>query len=410
MKIVRSLVIFLVTTLVTVSDSYSQSSVTLYGILDEGINYVNNVQTVDASGKRVGRSQLSTSSSIMAGSRLGLRGIEDLGRGYKAIFQIESGFDVGTGNLQQGGTFFGRQAIVGISGTYGSLTVGHQYDFVVDFVQPTSAIVKNIGPTFASHGDEIDNLADTYRVNNSIKFTSADYNGLKFGGLYSFGGVAGSMSRNDVFSLGASYVHGPVKAGIAFVSAHEPNLSYWGDTQNGSSTGNNLGATSGVQSNPVYGGFASARTLNIFAAGIAYALHQVVIGINYSNIRFENLNDPNAGTLSETNPFGYHGTAIFSDYSAFATYNITPSASLIGAYNLLVGGAIDGKAPAKYNQFNAALNYFLSKHTEVYLLAEYQLASGTDSTKQAAVPLTETITPSNSARQVIFRLGMLHSF
>jgi predicted porin len=97
-------------TLSAVGPVFAQSSVTLYGLLDEGINYVNNVQTAQAGAPngRTGASQFAMTSGVMQASRWGLRGTEDLGGGYKAIFVIENGFDVGTGRFQQGGTFFGR--------------------------------------------------------------------------------------------------------------------------------------------------------------------------------------------------------------------------------------------------------------------------------------------------------------
>ena len=101
---------------------YAQSSVTLYGIIDEGVNYNSN-----ANGNRL----YNLSSGVFQGSRWGLRGKEDLGGGLGAIFVLENGFDVNTGRLGQGGLLFGRQAYVGISSPYGTVTFGRQYDSVV---------------------------------------------------------------------------------------------------------------------------------------------------------------------------------------------------------------------------------------------------------------------------------------
>ncbi|RDT01126.1 porin, partial [Burkholderia contaminans] len=67
---------------------FAQSSVTLYGVIDEGLNYTNNVGTGHVYEMASGYAQ---------GSRWGLKGSEDLGGGMKAIFQIEDGFDVNTG-------------------------------------------------------------------------------------------------------------------------------------------------------------------------------------------------------------------------------------------------------------------------------------------------------------------------
>ena len=65
------------------STAHAQSSVTLYGIIDEGFNINTN-----SGGKHL----YNLSSGVMQGSRWGLRGAEDLGGGAKAIFVLENGF------------------------------------------------------------------------------------------------------------------------------------------------------------------------------------------------------------------------------------------------------------------------------------------------------------------------------
>ena len=94
------------------SAAQAQSSVTLYGIIDEGINCNSNVKD--------GRSY-ALQSGVMQGSRWGLRGVEDLGGGLQTIFVLENGFDLNTGKASQGGLLFGRQAYVGLSSRYGTV-------------------------------------------------------------------------------------------------------------------------------------------------------------------------------------------------------------------------------------------------------------------------------------------------
>jgi len=65
--------------------AHAQSSVTLYGIVDNGISYNSNAG---------GHTLYKLSSGVMQGSRWGVRGIEDLGGGLKTIFALESGFDL----------------------------------------------------------------------------------------------------------------------------------------------------------------------------------------------------------------------------------------------------------------------------------------------------------------------------
>ncbi len=385
----------------------AQSGVTLYGVIDYGLNFVNNAQAL-VNGKRTGRQQYTTSSSIMQGNRWGLRGTEDLGGGYNAVFVLESGFDVGTGNFQQGGDLFGRQAFVGISSPYGTVTLGRQYDSVVDFIGPLTGAVGN--GTYSLHGNDINNFGNTYRVNNAIKFTSNTYGGFRFGGLYGFGGVAGAFGTNSVFSFGGSYGFGGFKVAAALLRVRDPNRSFWGNNATSSATASNLGSITGVQVNPVYGGFASASAYQVAGMAVQYAFSRATVGANYSHISFRDLNDPSSGTLALTNPRGYTGSTSFNSYSAFVRYSLTPFLWLSGSYDYLTGGAIDGKEGAKYHLFNATLDYFLSKRTDVYFMADYQIASGVDSTGQPAVASYLTITPSNSARQVVLRVGMRHLF
>lgn len=144
----NALLIAIVPGLLASANVFAQSSATLYGIIDQGVNYISNAQSLDAAGHRIGRSLYSTSSTVMAGNQLGFRGAEDLGGGYKTIFTLETGFDIGTGKLQEGGTFFGRQAFVGLTTPVGTLTLGRQYDSVVDFLRPLSAASAGGGGTF----------------------------------------------------------------------------------------------------------------------------------------------------------------------------------------------------------------------------------------------------------------------
>src|ERR1700737_875083 len=105
----------------------AQSSVTLYGVADDGITYTNN---------QGGHANYQTFSGGLGGSKFGFLGSEDLGGGTKAIFQLESGYDLNSGKLGYNQRLFGRQAYVGLSGNYGSVKLGRQYDFMVTNLQP----------------------------------------------------------------------------------------------------------------------------------------------------------------------------------------------------------------------------------------------------------------------------------
>jgi predicted porin len=244
-------------------------------------------------------------------------------------------------------------------------------------------------------------------VNNAIKYTSANYAGLTFGGVYSVGGVAGEASRNQVWSLGAGYANGPLSLGVGYLNARNPNVGFFGD--NGASTA--ATASTNFISSPVYSGYASARTYQVIAAGAAYTFGAATFGATYSNTQFRNLGDT---VESGPNPRGYHGNATFNNAEVNFKYQLTPAFLLGAAFDYTHGGSVDsstGTNPgARYYQGAIGADYFLSKRTDVYLIGVYQKASGTDSTGTAAVAAINNLTPSTSDRQSTVRIGIRHKF
>ncbi|WP_262054368.1 porin, partial [Burkholderia thailandensis] len=177
-------------------DAHAQSSVTLYGTLDAGIDYVSNQK-----GAGGGRSNWMMESGNVSTDRWGLRGAEDLGGGLSAVFDLENGFNIANGKLGNGGDEFGRQAWVGVgSRDWGTVTLGRQYDFLVDFVAPLSATGSGFGGNLADHPFDNDNLNNDMRMNNAVKFRSATYDGFTFGGAYAFSNAAGGFSDNNAYS------------------------------------------------------------------------------------------------------------------------------------------------------------------------------------------------------------------
>jgi len=167
----------------TASIAQAQSSVTLYGEIDNALAYYNNV----------GHASLVTMQGAdLTTNQWGIKGKEDLGGGFQAIFNLENGFDINTGKLRQGGREFGKNAWVGLaSTTLGTVTIGRQLDPTVDLVQPFTG--DGYGPAFTTPGDA-DNNDNTFRVDNSIKYTSPTYGGLQYELMYGLGGVAGNIS------------------------------------------------------------------------------------------------------------------------------------------------------------------------------------------------------------------------
>ena len=154
----------------------AQSTVTVYGLVDAGVEHVNNV---GADKSNLNRMPKSTNS---APSRLGFRGVEDLGNGYKAFFNLEQGIVLANGSLGQGGRGFGRLANVGIMGDFGMLTLGRQN--TMTFFVGTEA--DTLGGGIYGTGS-LDSYIPNARADNAIGWMKGFGNGLQLGATYSFG-------------------------------------------------------------------------------------------------------------------------------------------------------------------------------------------------------------------------------
>ncbi|WP_321896950.1 porin [Burkholderia cepacia] len=366
--------------------AYAQSTVTLYGLVDDGIAYVNNVG---------GHKLYEASSGNLQASRWGLRGSEDLGGGLKAIFTMEGGFNTNTGVLGQGGDLFGRQVFVGLSSDHlGTVTFGRQYDSVVDYTGIFIAADQWMS-YYGAHPGDLDNMNDTYRVNNAIKYKSPTFSGLTFGGLYSLGGVPGQFNRNQIWSLGASYYNGPLALAAAYLNVKDPNFSFFGNNALSSTTGSNM-------TSRVYSGYASAKTQQVVTAAGSYTFGAATLGATYSNTQFKDI-----GALAGLPATGRGGTARFNNVEANFKYQFTPLLVVGVAYDYTKGGGVND---ATYHQAMLGADYFLSKRTDVYANGVYQHASGTDSTGQQAVANINGLSASSTANQVAVVVGVRHKF
>ncbi|NPT46421.1 porin [Paraburkholderia sp. 1N] len=371
---------------------HAQSSVTLYGLIDEGFEAVSNVPVAGKTGG--GTKYALDAINGLNGTRWGLRGTEDLGGGLAAIFTLENGFDLNTGKLGQGGAEFGRQAFVGLSSSrFGTLTLGRQYDSVVDYLGNFEFGDSNVGTAHSAHPGDLDNFNNSRRTNNAIKFRSIDYAGLTFGGVYSLGGVAGSFTTDQVYSLGAGYKQGPLAMGVAYLNVKNPAASLFGSNPSDTSTSNGLTGT------PVFSGYATAQSYQVIGWGGSYALGPAAFGATYSNIRFGDI-----GALERS-------TAVFNDAEASFQYHVTPAFLAGISYNYTRGSEVTGKVGGvNNNQFAIGANYTLSPRTDVYAAVVYQTVNGRDSTGAPAVADVNGVSPSTNQHQAVGRLGIRTRF
>jgi predicted porin len=364
MKIAKSLIPALLA--VSAGAAYAQSSVTLYGTIDEGFDYISN---------QAGHSNYVLASNLrQLGDRWGVKGSEDLGGGLHAIFRLENNFSVSTGQLADSGEMFGRQAYVGLSSDrLGTVTLGRQYDSVVDYIAPLSAAGSWGGGLFG-HPFDADNLDESFRINNAVKYTSAEISGVQFGGLYGFSNQAGQFATNRAWSVGARYNGGPLTVAAAYMNAG-------GEDQN----------TSGA----VVGSPYHAGKQRVAAAGVSYVLGSATLGVVYTHTSLDAA--PLAGILRNVK---------FDNVEVNAKYDFT-SAFYVGVMYLYTGTSVEiagRRSDPHDNEIGATAGYHLSRRTEVYAQALYQHASGNQVASIAG------LSDSSSRNQTVTRVGIRTAF
>ncbi|MEA3128022.1 MAG: ral bacterial porin, family [Caballeronia sp.] len=366
--------------------AHAQSSVTLYGLIDAGLTYTNN---------QGGSHNFKETSGSVNGSRWGLRGAEDLGGGLKAIFTLENGFSIANGSLGQGSREFGRQAFVGLSSTqYGAVTLGRQYDSVVDYLGPLALTGTQYGGTQFAHPFDNDNLDNSFRINNSVKYQSANYAGFKFGAQYGFSNQAAGFSNNRAYSVGASYNYGPLNIAAAYLQLNNDVTGAGAaaaiSNANGAVAGDNT-FVAGLQ-----------RT---FGAGLNYAFGPATVGFVFTQTKLE---DALGITGAATGGAGVGLTnnyARFNNYELNGRYALTPALSLAGEYTY-TDARLDGEKPS-FHTFALQTAYSLSKRTDVYLQGEYVHAI--DLSNGLGAPITG-VGMSSTPNQVSATVGIRHRF
>ncbi|WP_250526524.1 porin [Caballeronia sp. GAWG2-1] len=372
--------------------AHGQSSVTLYGLIDAGITYANKVST----GPNSHDNLVKYGDGVASGSRWGLRGQEDLGGGLKAIFVLESGFNSGDGTLGQGGAEFGRQAFVGLSkNDIGALTFGRQYSFSTDVIGGNYTMGSQTpAGNYAYHINDLDQLTSS-RINNSVKFNSASFYGVTFGAMYGFSnstqfagtptttGAGATQGSSSTYSFGLNYNQGPFGIGAAYTNIRFPN-----------------GATPAFSTNIANIATGGLRDLETYGVGARYTFSAATVWANWTHTTFE----PLVAASSKLN-----------NYEIGGKYNITPAFSAGLGYTF---SKLDDNFEGKWHQINGAVDYALSKRTDVYLLGIYQKASGSNTVAGRNVPVQAEIGSSTAFigqsaganTQFVTRVGLRHRF
>lgn len=174
----------------------AQSSVTLYGKLDLGF-----AKAAGSADKQVADGSR---------SRVGFRGVEDLGGGLKALFQFEHRFNPDTGTVTDT-AFWQGLSTVGLGGSFGTVNLGRQY--TAAFSLATDVIDPFGGYTVADlRGESLTKSVARLRTDNSVRYDGA------FGGLKVAADIAetpaGGVDRP--YSVAAQYAAGPFMVAASY--------------------------------------------------------------------------------------------------------------------------------------------------------------------------------------------------
>lgn len=330
------------------------SSVTLYGIVDAAVEVSNS-----------GKGTLARLvSGGLQGSRWGLRGSEDMGGGLKAVFKLESGFNIDDGTSGQGGRLFGREASVGLSSPMlGTVTLGRNpspYYLTQVLVDAFGYGLVGGMPALTRSGattQQVMPLAAAARTDNSVSYLSPNWAGLEVRAQVAAG--EGSTTLGRAHGASASYLRGPVNF-VASYGVQEGAGNAGGEVRSYVVGGSvDLGITK------LFAGYTSEKnSCTTCTGGLARAAG--IGGMNASEFRFVNL-----GVRVPVSPalVAVGQVVRISDRS---TYTVSP-------------GNRDATLLA------LGVEYYVSKRTTLYASAATvgnrngsQYAIGTGGTQQAA--------------------------
>ncbi|MFM0245586.1 porin [Paraburkholderia sediminicola] len=343
--------------------AYAQSNVTLYGNLDGGVAFFNNVG---------GKHLYTTEDGNYIPDLFGLRGNEDLGGGLHAIFNLEAGYSLSSGALMVPNQLFSRTALVGLkSDTAGQLTLGHQPDFMFDILSPYSTGYL-AGSFYSFHQGNFDELANTFEFNNSVKYVSPSFGGLSFGGQFGFGNAAGNFAAGRNYAFTVQYKSGALSVGAAYANENDRFLELA-----------NLVGLQSLLGTPLPASGIVANNVENWGVGGSYALGNWLLHALF--------------TQSRISTATAHGNANTTDFGVNYTFSPSDTLGLGVSFENFDGG--------NWATLTLSNAYMLSKRTSLYQQLLFQKASGA-----AAVASLLGAGQSSTHSQVGVVIGIQHWF
>jgi len=161
---------------VPAAKSPDEPVLTFYGILDGGIEHLNNIGANKDSETRA----VSVTGTLP--SRVGLKVNKKFGDGYAAVATLEAGFNFDDGTQGQGGRLFGRQLYAGIqTPKFGTFTIGRQYSMLLPALVASDMLSPNIYSL-----SSLDFYLPNARYDNALAW-KGKFDKLSLGVAYSFG-------------------------------------------------------------------------------------------------------------------------------------------------------------------------------------------------------------------------------
>ncbi|SFC56054.1 porin [Massilia yuzhufengensis] len=181
----------------------AQTNVTIYGVMDAAVA----VEDTDAPGED---RRTVINSGNQSSSRIGFRGTEELGNGLKAMFNIEAGVALDTGAADS--ALFGRRAVVGLQGNFGTVTVGREYSPIAAVAAATDILGQGM---FGSNLSAFGTNRLTRRLANSVNYKSNALSGFTVNAAYSAGERTADPSA-DLVGVSLEYKNGGLYLGAGY--------------------------------------------------------------------------------------------------------------------------------------------------------------------------------------------------
>ena len=289
-------------------------------------------------------------------SYIGFRGSEDLGNGYKAIFQLEGAVGVDDGTLPKG-VLFNRDTFVGLSGGFGTFKLGGRMDTVYKTLADrigffgvasgNSVSASNILAQGAFGSSNAERFHE--RPNNTAMYSTPDLAGFQALVGYSLGEVVGNPSSGNIFSSGLKYDKGQ----FYFAAAYEEHIGLFGGSANAPAALSNM-TTAGAKSND-----SSLRLTAMVRLASGTRLE-----IDGAHTRLKETGGATGHFASYVhNSFLLSADQVLGAWTLAAAYGRSQAGKCA-----LVGGAVCSTGGLEASMTNFGANYSLSKRTSLFAL------------------------------------------